>query len=339
MNTTTKNYIKGIFATLVIMLATQGTLYTPTAQHTEKMDYTYLFNWLNRARENGILPIKIESYADIVNLFDISLKLIYEELCLEECPVNVAYSDGWNGATTPNTLGLGSTYALENINDYNNPDAVWVRIKDAPEKFVGKTYSYEDMLKLIIGWAKYRTKTLDVPSGKVVTNKTVLEHMFEKLQGAELTPNEFSAIFCAVYNSPDKNLKGLCSFISENYQDKIKCANKIMNWTNADAFTPRCINETLFFLNTDGYCNTVENMTNTKRGSCINVPGLKKQKITSENYVEYSNYCKDKFLAAKTGTKIKDTEQGLEKYFKDNNKKISSKPILFTYNNKAFSNR
>ena len=321
-----------LFVLMTLILFNYNMLHAPNVVGAgdKKIDYAAVLNWLNNARPNNVLPTKIEKYEDIVTLFDNSLQLIFEELCLEECPMENAYSDGWKGDTTVNTLGIGSTYALENIDDYNNPDAVWLRVKDYPEVFADKTYSYEDMLKLVVGWAKYLKNVKDSKTGEIISaERTNLESMFDKLCGASLTPNEFSAVFARVYNG--SNINKFCPFIRENYNDPFKCANEIMNWSEAPGFVSRSINEALVYLDADNYCNDVKEMRFSKGGSCIYGVGVEKQELTPENYVEYSNNCKDKFLAVKNGFRIKYTEQGLNKYFQPQNKVKAKKSIYFAY--------
>lgn len=331
------NFVREIFFALMLMLGVQSGVKAPNVAKTgadKKIDYKYIINWLERANEDNMMPQKINTYDDLVTLFNNSLQLIYEELCLEECPVNVAYGDGWNGDTSINTLGIGSTYALENIDDYNNPDAVWLRVKDNPSVFIGKTYSYEDMLKLIIGWAQYCQKVEASETKKIVNGQPVLKSMFKKLQGAELYPNEFAALFSATYNSV-KNIDKLCPFICKNYNNKILCANKIMNWSESDGFAARCILESLVFLNSDNFCRDLRNMTNFGRGSCICVPGIKKQNLTRENCAEYSNHNKEKYLSVK-GTKVGDTEVGLEKYLQKDLEEIKASWAKLTNESKKF---
>ena len=186
------------------------------------------------------------------------------------------------------------------------------------------------MLKLIIGWAKYLKNVKDSKTGEIIpAGRTNLESMFDKLRGASLTSNEFSAIFARVYNG--SNINKFCPFIREHYNDPFKCANEIMNWSDAPGFVSRGINEALFYLDADNYCDEVKEMRISKTGSCIYGAGVEKQELTPKNYVEYSNNCKDKFLAVKNGVRIKYIEKGLEKYFNPQDKVKKEKSIYFAY--------
>lgn len=247
--------------------------------------------------------IKLNKIDDMYKLFDMSLNLIFAELILEEVPMTNAYDDHGLYAGKKNTYGVGSTYSPLNINDYNNPNAKWYHLAGNPKTFASRKVSHQDMLKLVIGWAKYMRVVQNPKTKKFVTNeKTILERMFDELRGASLRPNEFSALFCAAYNNPN-NIKKLCPYVKENHKDKIACANKIMTWCTTGAANAgtksRCVFESLVYLNVDDFCDDMLDLytkPSVSTGcSCINVRGVRQQTLTKANYKQYSDNACQKF--------------------------------------------
>lgn len=243
--------------------------------------------------------IQIKTLQDLENLFNKSKKIIFPELELEEVPMSRAYDDGARYRGGVNTLGAGSTFAPKNLDDYMKPDALWLAVRLNQKIFANRTYSYPDMAKMVIGWG-HRTKTQHRETGKTISHASVLQRMYDQLRGAALRPNEFAALYCAVYNN-ESNILKLCPFIRKNYNDPIKCANQIMNWYKNVAHNTgtisRCIFESLVYLNANNFCNSMLNMQVSSKGySCINITSVKPQRLTRENYLAYSNACKSKYL-------------------------------------------
>ena len=271
-------------------------------------------------------PIKIQSQADIDTLFEYALPIIFSELILEEVPMKNTYDDYGKFKGTKNTIGTGSTYSPINMSNYTKTDISWYHLANNPKTFSARTVSYENMLQLVIGWGKYRTKTQNPTTKKFIAHKTVLEQMFTQLQGAELKPCEFSALYCAVYNN-ENNITKLLPSIKQNYKNKIKCANLIRTWwqtTARNAGTPdRCLFEALVFLNQDGFCNAMLDMPTcpSARASCINTRTTTKYQsiiITTTNCTATSNACKTAYLSIVYRGNVvtpKQATAGLGRYF------------------------
>lgn len=256
----------------------------------------------NSNNQTNYSAITINTMEDMYELFDMSLNIIFAELVLEEVPMTNAYDDHGRYEGTKNTIGVGSTYSPLKIEDYDNPNANWYHLSRNPVSFGTKTISYQEMLKLVIGWAKYRTKSQKPSDGTFVTHKTVLERMFDELQGAQLRPNEFAALFCAVYNNED-NIQKLCPYIKKHYGDPIACANKLMFWCNTGAANAgtrdRCEFEALIYLNANDFCAKIINLCTKplkKTGySCINTNDVTQKTLNIHDYITYSNNAMTKY--------------------------------------------
>lgn len=216
-----------VFALGVLMLTPTSNLQsTPTNTRVK----TELSDNVKRNKGTNYDKVKINTMDDLNKLFDLSLDIIFCELVLEEVPMTKAYDDHGKYKGTMNTVGLGSTFAPTNIPDlYDDSTAVWYAINKNPKTFWKDSYSYEEMLQLVIGWGKYRKTSQDRGTGKQTTGTTVLQKMFKQLKGCSLRPNEFAALFCACYNS-ESNITNLCPKIKQHYTDPIKCANLLRTW-------------------------------------------------------------------------------------------------------------
>ena len=268
-------------------------------------------------------PIKLDKYSDIERLFDMSLNIIFAELIIEEVPMKGTYDDYGLYKGFMNTFGTGSTYSPTNINNYDNPEAKWWHLASNPKTFSVKKLSYEDMLRLVIGWGRYRKKTQNPKTLNFEEKPTVLKRMFNNLQGASLRPNEFSALFCAVYNN-EGNIKDLCGYVKNNYSNPVACANKIMTWWKNKAANTgtkdRCEFEACVYLNIDNFCESMMNMcTNpTKRSSCVNAKSVVQKVLTKTNYKDWATNAKDSYLKVtygKQGIKTGDICSAVSGYF------------------------
>lgn len=278
------------------------------------------------AKDKISTPITINTQKDIEQLFDYSLPIIFAELCLEEVPMTRAYDDGGRYRGSLNTICMGSTYAPAKISDYKNSNAIWYSIHLNPKTFWRRSYSYEEMLQLIIGWAKYRTKTQNAETGKIETTRTVLSRMFTQLKCASLTPNEFAAVFCAIYNA-EGNITTLLPKIRQNYTNKVQCANDIRTWYQTTSHNKghksRCLFEALVFLNKANFCSAMLNMKTkpSARASCLQVETATtycNTKLTNTNCKTVSNACKTAYLGTvykRGAVSPSKTMTGLNKYF------------------------
>ena len=274
-------------------------------------------------QKTSFAPITLNEYKDIERLFDMSLNIIFAELILEEVPMPNAYDDRGLFKGRKNTIGTGSTYSPLKMRDYNNPDASWYHLAANPQSFSNRKVSNEDMLKLIIGWAKYRQFTQNPKTKKFEKHETVLQRMFNKLKGASLRPNEFSALFCAVYNN-ESNIRKLCPVIQKNYKQPVKCANAIMSWFKAVSSNggtdDRCEFETAIYLNEDNICDAMMDMYTSPgaRASAINAKGVKGKVLTKKNCKKWVSDAKEKYLKViyhNGGKRTGDVCQSCAKYF------------------------
>lgn len=263
-------------------------------------------NTLNLATKNpkatNYDAIKLNTMDDMYKLFDQSLSIIFAELILEEIPMPGMYDDHGKYKGRNNTIGTGSTFAPINFSDWNNPNAKWWHLYSNPKTFKGRTATHEQMLQLVIGWAKHRKFTQNPKTGDFEKRETILERMFKKLQGASLRPNEFSALFCAVYNN-ESNINKLCGYIKSNYDKPLVCADSVLHWYMSGAANAgtkaRCKFESLVYLNVNDFCGEMLNMSTCPkgRGSCINAEGgnIKIIRLNKNNYKEYSKDAEGKY--------------------------------------------
>ena len=316
-----KKFIAG--SALIFGMSAGNAVHAETSQNKKEKTETVA------KKKTDYSHIKLNTIDDMHKLFDMSLNIIFATLVLEEVPMDHAYNDGGKLKENLNTLGLGTIYAPINIDDYNKRDTKWFSVLNNPKTFWNRKYSAEDMLKLVIGWGKYRIYTQDSKGEFQDGRKTVLEKMFVKLKGAELTPNEFAAVFCAVYNN-ERNIINLCPIIAENYNNPIKCANTLMFWWNGDKIRynsgtkDRCEFESLVYLNADDFC---ENMlllyTEPKERtgfSCIYTPEVVGQTLTESNYKDFSRTALGYYGAnfyGKNHTRTGDLCNQVQKYFKN----------------------
>jgi hypothetical protein len=257
-------------------------------------------------------PIKLEKYSDIEKLFDMSLNIIFAELVLEEVPMQNMYDDYGLYSGGKNTVGVGSTYMPKNMKDYDNPEAKWWHLYTNPNTFAGTTASYEMMLQLVIGWGKYRKYTQNPESKEFEQRPVILKRMFDKLQGTSLRPNEFSALFCAVYNN-EGNINYLCSYVKKYHSNPVDCANRIMTWwKNGPAnkgTKDRCEFEVCVYLNPNNFCENMLDMYTcpSKRASCINAESVIQKNLTKSNYEDWVKKAMKSYLEVNYGKSGKKT--------------------------------
>ena len=258
---------------------------------------------------------KIDKYEDIICLFEYSLKYIYEELCLSEGVVHNAYDDQFGDTACVNTVGIGFRHFLENPDDYKKTDAVWLSVLYNPELATEQNFSHEDILKMLVGWAQYRTLTQNEETGEICSGQTFLKMLFTRLQGAELRPNEFAAIFATSYCSVAM-MDNVCNFVRENYKKPEVCAEYIANLGQQNGLRKRFLFAALVYLNRNGFCEDMENMTITSKGTCIYHKGISEKQPQDTAWGDFSADCHDKYFECK-GKTMKSLEAGLETYFKE----------------------
>lgn len=274
-------------------------------------------------KKTDYTAVKIDKYSDIEKLFDKSLNIIFAELILEEVPMPCVYDDRGLFKGTKNTIGAGSTYSPLSLKDYNKQEAKWYHLAANQKTFASRKATNEDMLKLIIGWAKYRQYTQNTKTKKFTKHDTILKRMFNQLCGASLKPNEFAALFCAVYNN-ESNISYLCPVIKKNYADPVKCANAMMIWwkhMSANTGTKdRCEFEANVYLNVDNFCESMLDMYTcpSKRASCVNVSSVNQLSLTRKNYKTWCSDSQKRYLGVvyhETGKRTGDLCQSCMKHF------------------------
>ena len=187
---------------------------------------------------------KITDKESFDKLFDDAFPMIVPSLLPTETLVLKPYSD--NG-TFSNTIGVGSYWYPAG----GNPDTTaWVL---SSKYFAGKdtTVTGDHAVDLIKGWVKNRE------DGRVYKN------LHKALKGAEISVNEFAAIFGVAYNN-EKNGADLCKFVKDNHDNPIKCAQKIISFKPNAKFekgiAKRHLHEAYLYLNLDDYALKVYDM-------------------------------------------------------------------------------
>lgn len=188
-----------------------------------------------------------ESYDE---LFNDAFPMIVVSLLPTECLVLEPYSD--NG-TVSNTIGLGSYITPVNPNDMSGKwDMTSVVYKDKQDAVISGDYAID----LMSAWYDKREAA------------RIKKNCYKKLKGAEITPFQDCAIFGITYNN-EKNGFDFCKFVRENYDDPMKCAQKIVKYTpkgNFPGIAKRHLHEAYLFLNLDNYalkCYTMQYYTGT----------------------------------------------------------------------------
>ena len=199
---------------------------------------------------------KITDKESFDKLFNDAFPLIVSSMLPTEGLVLEPYSD--NG-TVSNTIGAGSYWYPAG----SNPDTtVWVL---AAEYFANKdtVISGDHAVDLIKGWVKSRE------GGRVY------DRLYKNLKGAEISVNEFAAIFGVAYNNENNGAK-LCKFVKEHHDDPIACAQKIISFKPNKQFekgiAKRHLHEAYLYLNFDDYALKIYDM---KYYSGVNSKGRK----------------------------------------------------------------
>ena len=331
MNTKTEKFILGaekvkkfiIGSALIFGMGTNSPVFAKSGNSEKTRTEVKQTKKQSQKKKTDYTAVKIDKYSDIEKLFDLSLNIIFAELILEEVPMQNAYDDYGLFRGKKNTIGAGSTYSPVSLKSYNNPEAKWYHLAANQKAFASRKATNEGMLKLIIGWAKYRQHTQHSKTKKFEKHDTILKRMFNQLKGASLRPNEFAALLCAVYNN-ETNISRLCPFIKKNYSDPVKCANAMMTWwekTAANAGTKdRCEFEACVYLNVDNFCESMLDMYTcpSKRASCVNVAGVKQKTLTGKNNKTWCLDAQKRYLGVvyhETGKRTGDICQSCMKYF------------------------
>ena len=182
---------------------------------------------------------KITDRASFDQLYRDALPLIQLSMFSTEVLVKEAYADA--KGRPANTKGLGSYYVPVNGNPKSSEwelTSVYLRKHPKDTKISG-----DGALALSDGWFSSRE------GGRI------LNTMFKKLKGCELTINEFAAIATCYYNN-EKRGKEFCEFVSKNYKDPVKCASWLIPAEGIEGFggiAKRATHEACMYLNINNY--------------------------------------------------------------------------------------
>lgn len=244
--------------------------------------------------------VKIRSYEDLEKMFDMAMPIIFNTLMLEY-GIKEEVINSERNEFNPE-IGTGFQHIPESIDMYDNSTTVWLSTnKDNKDKISYTTLKENDFIKLIIGWGKNRTQTQNTSDGLVKKHKTILRRMYENIKGAELRPNELAAIYCAIFFN-ENNLRNICLYVQDHYNNTLKCANMLISTTNG--YTPYsdptkiALLNGLVFLNTNNFCEAMLYMPfdNNSKKTCLEVVELAPKTLTDKNYKSYSDKCKKELL-------------------------------------------
>lgn len=256
-NTTEENKTKAAIGVTVVFTGFAGTVAhsskTASASNGSNSNQTEIFDARNN-QKNISTPIKykITDRASFDEAFDASLPLIHRALLATEWFSDNGYSDNNNAAS--NTLAGGLWWFPEDYAEKRDPTSQnWEHTKDFLSKHPNITVSYEEGMRLTEGWYTHRNTLKDKEHPK-----TVVDNMYERLNGCELAPHELAAIASVYYNDEECGRR-LCSFVRNNYKNPVACANYISLLRPKDksfevGIKKRHYHEALFYLNMGNYC-------------------------------------------------------------------------------------
>ena len=181
---------------------------------------------------------KIEDEQSFRQLYEAALPLIQLSMFPTEVLVLNPYAD--NNKEVSNTIGLGSFYYPLN-GDATSTE--WELASKHFKKQGAHTISAEQALDLADGWYRH----MDYGAS--------YKQMFKLLNGAELNVREFAAVATVMYNSKTSG-KELCDFVKKNYQEPMKCAQKIVSFEASSKFggiSKRHLHEAYLYLGLDDY--------------------------------------------------------------------------------------
>ena len=226
-----------------------------TSDNKEKIEYIDFSSANDTKNTRTTIRYKITDRASFDEAFDASLPLIHRALLATEWFSDNGYSDNNNAAS--NTLAGGLWWFPEDYAEKRDPTSQnWEHTKDFLSKHPNITVSYEEGMRLTEGWYMHRNTLKDKEHPK-----TVVDNMYERLNGCELAPHELAAIASVYYNDEECGRR-LCSFVRNNYKNPVACANYISLLRPKDksfevGIKKRHYHEALFYLNKGNYCEKV----------------------------------------------------------------------------------
>ena len=286
------------FSTLTGIASQQS---THDANSTNKQTTEILVSQAKDTHQNiNYSKVKIRSYEDLEKMFDQALPIIFNTLILEYGIDNEVIEEETDNIKP--TVGTGFEYIPISLDECNDPKTVWLSISNLcgakPVSYTKLTDN--DIMKLIISWGKYRIQTQEKYGTLIKRHKTVLRRIYESVKGAELRPNELAAIYCAIFNNED-NLRNICMYVQDYYNNPLKCANMLMSKTKGygykDLENIAPLNA-LVYLNYNNFCEAMLYMPfdNNSKKTCLDVAALTPKTLTEKNYKVYSDKCKKELL-------------------------------------------
>jgi len=244
--------------------------------------------------------VKIRSYEDLEKMFDMAMPIIFNTLMLEYgIDGEMTYED--NDDIKP-IIGIGFDHIPSSLDGCNDPKTAWLSVSNlrGSNSVPYTKLTDADLVKLIISWGKYRVQTEEKYGDLIKRHKTVLRRIYEAIKGAELRPNELAAIYCAIFNNED-NLRNICMYVQDYYNNPIKCANMLMSKTKGygykdlEKIAPL---NALVYLNYNNFCEAMLYMPfdNNSKKTCLDVMELAPKTLTDKNYKSYSDKCKKELL-------------------------------------------
>ena len=193
-----------------------------------------------------------ESYAA---LYEAALPIAQiSMMCIEN--LKGFYCDNNSGII--NTFGLGSYYFP--VNGEATCEK-WVLTSQYYKQHPNDIMTGDRAFALSDAWCRTRNRYADLHKDD---KDTVYKLMYEKLKGCELTPYEYAAILSCTYQNENKGFK-FCDFVRKNYQDPIKCAAELINYSKDAGLLRRHTGEALVYLNVDDYISCIPSLLYEKR--------------------------------------------------------------------------
>ena len=199
---------------------------------------------------------KIESRADFDTLWKAAKPYVFASLIPSENWRTDFHSDKQN--KTINSVGVGLFYVgVDKNGNLDFSSSKWIKTSEfysAYKKKHGKEPADLTPNQIYLGACGFFESYDD---GRA------LNELFKKLEGTELTINEFAAIVSVYYNSPAKGKK-VCKYVCEHHEDSYACARYILDLPvpkkKNSGIKSRRVHETLLYLNFEGYCEEVYNL-------------------------------------------------------------------------------
>ena len=174
-----------------------------------------------------------------------------------------------NNSGVINTCGIGSYLFPENGDPTSQK---WIKTAEFYKQNNETEVTADLSFCLIDGWCRFRNRQKD-------GFDTMYQAMYRKLEGCELSANEFAAILSCSYQNESTGLN-FCDFVRENYSNPIECARKLMCYPSEYDLRSRRTHEALVYLNLDDYVSCLPSLlykenANPKKSDATSVNQIK----------------------------------------------------------------